>query len=115
MLNIRLAKNGGLLRSLKLIDQAEVVGLDYCLGCHVGETGILSALGRVAASLIPNPRYVDGSYDTLLLSGNITSESFGFGLKGEASIIRNRGIGFDICGRKLSQYAQSTSDIQGSE
>ena len=68
MINLRLSKNGGLLKVLKMAEIAEKRGLQYQIGCHVGETGILSALGRVAASILPKAVYVDGSYDSYLLS-----------------------------------------------
>jgi muconate cycloisomerase len=104
MVNLRLSKNGGLLHVLSLAREAERNGLKYQLGCMVGETGILSALGRVAASLLPHPLYLEGGYDEVLLSGNITTESCGFGSGGEASIVRGRRIGFEIHERKLARF-----------
>jgi L-alanine-DL-glutamate epimerase-like enolase superfamily enzyme len=96
MINLRLSKNGGLLKVLKMAEIAEKGGLQYQVGCHVGETGILSALGRVAASILPKAVYVDGSYDSYLLSENITSENFSFGFGGVAEIIRGQGLGFIV-------------------
>jgi len=96
MLNLRLSKNGGLLKVLKMAEIAEKKGLKYQIGCHVGETGILSASGRVAASILPKTVYVDGSYDSYLLSENITSENLSFGFGGVAEIIRGQGLGFIV-------------------
>ena len=96
MINLRLSKNGGLLKILKMAEIAEKGGLQYHIGCQVGETGILSALGRVAASILPKAVYVDGSYDSYLLSENITSEDFSFGFGGMAEIIRGQGSGFIV-------------------
>ncbi len=101
MINLRLSKNGGLLKILELAEIAERGGLQYQVGCHVGETGILSAVGRVAASILPKAMYVDGSYDSYLLSQNITSENFSFGFSGIAEIIRGQGLGFIIDENKL--------------
>jgi len=100
-LNLRLSKNGGLSRVLAMADDAEANGLTYQLGCMVGETGILSALGRVAASLLPHPRYLEGSYDEVLLTANVTTESFSFGRGGAAAIVRGRRIGFEVDQKKL--------------
>ena len=94
MLNIRLSKNGGLLKSLEIDERA--IGISTQLGCHVGETGILSAAGRVAASLMRDPVYVDGSYDAHLLSENVTAENLSFSRGGHAEVIRGRGLGFVI-------------------
>ncbi|MBN1687203.1 MAG: hypothetical protein JW852_11140 [Spirochaetales bacterium] len=96
MINIRLSKNGGLLRSLEIAERAFTYGIAAQLGCHVGETGVLSAAGRVAASLMPDPVYVDGSFDAYLLSENVTRENLAFGRGGLAKTIRGNGLGFAI-------------------
>lgn len=96
MINIRLSKNGGLFRSLKLEETAIKNGIAAQLGCHVGETGILSAAGRAAASLMRMPVYVDGSYDEFLLSDNVTTENLTFRRGGRAEVIRDDGLGFTI-------------------
>ena len=105
MINLRLSKNGGLLKVLKMAEIAEKRGLQYQIGCHVGETGILSALGRVAASILPKAVYVDGSYDSYLLSENITSENFSFGFGGVAEIIRGQGLGFTVDETRLGRLS----------
>jgi muconate cycloisomerase len=111
MLNIRLAKNGGLSKCLALAVQAEKMDLGYALGCHVGETGILSALGRVAASLMRRPMYVDGSYDTILLADNVTKENFSFGSGGDAPIIRGRSLGYQVDDAKIHRYAVAAKAV----
>lgn len=109
MVNIRLAKNGGILKALAMAEEAERKGIRYMCGCHVGETGILSAAGRTAASLMINPEYTDGSYDSHLLSGNITNEDLTFAYGGKADIIRGRGCGFSIEDQKLRGYSIETT------
>jgi len=84
--------------------ETEKLGLRYMAGCHVGETGILSAAGRTAASVMKNPEYSDGSYDSHLLTGNITRQDLSFGQGGEAKIIRNCGLGFEIDEEKIEGY-----------
>ena len=101
IINIRLSKNGGLMRSLALAEAATELGIQYQLGCHVGETGILSAAGRIAASLMAQPLYIDGSYDNYLLSDNIINENLTFGIGGKAEAVRNNGLGFTINTGKL--------------
>lgn len=108
MINIRLSKHGGLLRSLRMAEIAESCGIAYQLGCHVGETGILSALGRVAASLMGEPVYVDGSYDRHLLAENIITEEYTFGYGGVASIRRDHGPGYTVDRTRLRKV---TSDV----
>jgi len=105
MINLRLSKNGGFLKILKMAKIADKGGLQYQVGCHVGETGILSASGRVAASVLPKAVYVDGSYDSYLLSENITWENFSFGFGGVAEIIRGQGLGFTVDETRLGRLS----------
>jgi L-Ala-D/L-Glu epimerase len=101
-LNLRLSKNGGISRLLAMAGEADARGLSYQLGCMVGETGILSALGRAAACLLPAPLYLEGSYDEVLLTGNITKENVGFGPGGRAPILRGKGVGFAVDEQRLA-------------
>ncbi len=112
MLNLRLSKNGGLNKLLRLADEASDNSIGYQLGCHVGELGVLSAVGRVAASLLPDAIYVDGSYDEYLLSDNITTENFTFGFGGDVSIKRANGFGFEINEKKLNDLSVARSHCQ---
>lgn len=104
-LNLRLSKNGGLSRVLALAAEAEACGLSYQLGCMVGETGILSCMGRLAASLLPRPSYIEGSYDEMLLERNIVTPSFGFGPGGLAPVRRGRGMGYVVDEDLLSKFS----------
>ncbi|HET6451257.1 MAG TPA: enolase C-terminal domain-like protein [Spirochaetia bacterium] len=106
-LNLRLSKNGGLARVLALAAEAESNGLSYQMGCMVGETGVLSAMGRVAASLLPAPRYVEGSYDEMLLEENIVTPSFGFGPGGRAPIDRGNGMGYRVDAERLARFTRA--------
>ena len=50
IVNLRVSKHGGLLRSLEMLRIARQRGLGVLLGCHVGETGILTRAGLALAS-----------------------------------------------------------------
>ena len=54
------------------------------LGCHPGETGLLSAAGRHVAGNVRGLRYVEGSYDRHILAENLTVEDLTFGYGGWA-------------------------------
>ncbi|OHD69318.1 MAG: hypothetical protein A2177_02605 [Spirochaetes bacterium RBG_13_68_11] len=107
LLNFRLAKNGGLTRVLRLARTAADRGIGHQLGCMVGETAILSALGRIAASLLPAPRWVEGSYDRILYAQHLADRDLGFGPDGTASVIRGAGIGCTISEQQLARFAVS--------
>jgi len=110
-LNLRLSKNGGLSRVLSLAAEAEACGLTYQLGCMVGETGVLSCMGRLAASLVPSPRYLEGSYDELLLEENIVTPGFTFGAGGRAPIMRGPGMGYRVDSRKLARFTRACREV----
>lgn len=94
--NIRLSKCGGFLRSLRLASMADAAGLSYQLGCHPGESGILSAAGRHWASSVRSIRYLEGSYDRHLLRRLLTNEDMTFGYGGKATALTGPGLGVTV-------------------
>lgn len=94
--NIRLSKCGGFLRSLKLAAVANQAGLGYQLGCHVGESGILSAAGRHFATSVADIRYLEGSYDRFLVKQPLTVEKLSFGRGGLAPALTGPGLGITV-------------------
>ena len=101
LFNIRLSKCGGFLNSLRLASMAQASGLGYQLGCHPGESGILSAAGRHFVTSVNSIRYREGSADRHLLKDLITEESLTFGRGGWAPAIRDPGLGITIDEAKL--------------
>ncbi|MEX0612196.1 MAG: dipeptide epimerase [Pirellulales bacterium] len=96
LFNIRLSKCGGFLASLRLAARAHSAGLGYQLGCHPGETGVLSAAGRHWASSVAGIRYLEGSYDRYLFHELLTDEDLTFGYAGRARAINRPGLGVTI-------------------
>jgi len=96
LFNIRLSKCGGFLSSLRLAALADAAGLGYQLGCHPGETGMLSAAGRHWACSVANVRYVEGSYDRYLFRRLLTNEDVTFGYGGRSPALTRPGLGVTI-------------------
>jgi muconate cycloisomerase len=96
LFNIRLSKCGGYLASLRLAAMAHSAGLGYQLGCHPGETGILSAAGRHWACSVARVRYVEGSYDRYLFRSLLTNEDITFGYGGRAPALHGPGLGVTV-------------------
>jgi L-Ala-D/L-Glu epimerase len=96
LFNIRLSKCGGFLNSLLLAAMAQAAGLGYQLGCHPGESGILSAAGRHWAYRVANIRYLEGSYDRFLFRRLLTNEDLSFGYGGRARPIKKSGLGVTV-------------------
>jgi muconate cycloisomerase len=103
--NIRLSKCGGFLASLRLAAFARAHGLGYQLGCHPGETGILSAAGRHWAASVAGIRYLEGSYDHYLFRKLVTNEDITFGYGGRAPALNIPGLGVTIATAGLSELA----------
>jgi muconate cycloisomerase len=96
LFNIRLSKCGGFLNSLRLAAMANAAGLGFQLGCHPGESGILSAAGRHWACSVKGIRYLEGSYDRHLLRKLPTYEDVTFGHGGQAPALTGPGLGVTI-------------------
>lgn len=94
--NLRLSKCGGFIACLRLAALARQHGIGYQLGCHPGETGILSAAGRHWAQGIGEIRYCEGSYDRHVLAKNLIQEEITFGYGGWAPPLTSPGLGVTV-------------------
>lgn len=109
--NVRLSKLGGLINSLKIVDRLRKERMPFQIGCQLGESGLLSAAGRVLALLCNDADYCDGSYDAFLLKENITSEDVSFGKGGEAGPLEGAGLGVVIDKEKLRRLSDVASTV----
>ena len=96
MVNVRLSKCGGFRNSLRIIDTLRRSGYAFQIGCQLGESGVLSAAGRILCLLCKDAKYYDGSYDKFLLKENVTEEFVSFGLGGQASALDGLGLGVKV-------------------
>ena len=110
VLNIRLAKNGGLLPALEIARRALAAGLDVQLGCMVGETSILTAAGVAFLEACPQVRFVEGGFGGLLLRGDVTRRALRFGRGGRMSPPPGCGLGIEVSEDGLRRLA--TAPVQ---
>jgi muconate cycloisomerase len=96
LFNVRLSKCGGIGPTLRIVALAQRSGLGLQLGCHPGETGILSAAGRHVASRVRGFRWVEGSYDRHVLAENLTTRDVAFWPLGFAPPLGGPGLGVDV-------------------
>jgi muconate cycloisomerase len=80
------------------------------LGCHPGETAILSAAGRHVASRVAGLSWVEGSYDRHILRSNVTTEDITFGYGGWAPPLAGQGLGIQVSAPALE--AMTTQRIE---
>jgi len=106
ILNVRVSKLGGLIRSKTIIEMAEDSCIKYIIGAHVGETSILTRaamlLGRSPAKGLIAREGAAGEY---LLSKDICEHSIMFGHKGMYQDQNDAfGIGYQVNPDELSRY-----------
>ncbi len=109
--NVRLSKCGGILPSLRILAFAARSGLAAQLGCHPGETSLLSAAGRHVACRLPSLLYVEGSYDRHVLARNLTRQDVTFSYGGKALPITGPGLGVDVDPDQLAAMTEETREI----
>jgi muconate cycloisomerase len=112
LFNVRLSKCGGLVPSLRIMDLAFRSGLGVQLGCHPGETGLLSAAGRHLASRVGGLRYVEGSYDRHVLAWNIIDEDITFRYGGKARPLAGPGLGVNVCQEALAAITVRRQEVR---
>ena len=105
MINVRLSKCGGIRGALRIIDYLRENGIAFQIGCHLGESGILSAAGRALNLLCRDAVYYDGSYDVYLIKENVTTEHVTFGSGGKAGPLPGAGWGVTVSRKNLEKLA----------
>lgn len=115
MINVRVSKCGGLRRSIKIVNYLRSMGIPFQIGCQLGESGLLSAAGRILSLLCSDAVSYEGSYDELLLVENVTKENVCFDYGGIAYPLNGFGLGVDIDPvkiKKLSDYSSSRNFLR---
>ncbi|GMU84742.1 MAG: hypothetical protein AMXMBFR47_46110 [Planctomycetota bacterium] len=106
VLNIRIAKNGGLLPTWRLAHRARSRGADVQLGCLVGETSILTAAGIAFLGACPAARFVEGAFGRWLLKGDVVRRPITFGLGGRVPKYLAEGLGVEVDRGLLGGFAR---------
>ncbi|MDH3256472.1 MAG: hypothetical protein OEM27_02545 [Nitrospinota bacterium] len=100
MINLRVSKMGGIVRSLAIAEQADNAGIPVIVGAQVGETSILTrAALTVANACSKNVVAQEGAFGTHLLERDITLNPIMFGKCGELSVTefsQKSGLGVEI-------------------
>ncbi len=109
MINVKLSRSGGFRRSLKIIERIRENALSFQIGCTLGESGILSAAGRVLCLLSRDAANYDGSYDTFILKKNITIENVAFGRRGKAGPLGGPGLGVEVNRKRLRRLPDTST------
>jgi muconate cycloisomerase len=112
LFNIRLSKCGGIGPSLRIAALGQCAGIGLQLGCHPGETGLLSAAGRHVASRVRGFRWVEGSYDRHILAANVTAHDVSFLPLGFAPPLRGPGLGVAVDQEALERLTVRHEEVR---
>jgi L-alanine-DL-glutamate epimerase-like enolase superfamily enzyme len=100
IVNIRISKMGGVIRSLAIAERARALGISIVIGAQVGESSILT---RTALTVANNVRDIlvaqEGAFGTYLLERDICEPSLMFGKEGlvHSNSFRERpGLGLNV-------------------
>ena len=105
MINVRLSKCGGFRKSFRIIHYLREKRIPFQIACQLGESGLLSAAGRILSLLCKDALYYDGSYDEFLLKENVTVDNVSFGYGGSAGPLGGYGLGVQINTRNLARLS----------
>ncbi len=105
LFNIRVSKNGGFLPAMRLAGMARQAGLAYQIGCMVGETSLLSAVGRRLLQLVPGVRFAEGSFGRFLLRDDVVAKPVRFGYGGRYRTLGGAGWGVEVRTDELDRLA----------
>jgi muconate cycloisomerase len=111
MVNVKLCRGGGFRRSFRMIDRLRSSGISFQIGCTLGESGILSAAGRILGLLCRDASNFDGSYDQFLLKENTTLENVSFGPGGKAGALSGHGLGVTVSRSQLERLCDTSSSL----
>ena len=81
------------------------------VGSLVGETAILSAAARHVAASLPEVAFVEGSYGTLLLTEDVSTDAVRFGHRGVAPVLTGPGLGIRVRPERLHKYARQVVEL----
>jgi L-alanine-DL-glutamate epimerase-like enolase superfamily enzyme len=84
ILNIRVSKMGGVLRSLAVAKRAKEIGIPIIIGAQVGETSVLTRAALMVANTYRDIVIAqEGAFGTLLLEKDICDPALMFGAAGQ--------------------------------
>jgi muconate cycloisomerase len=114
IVNVRISKCGGLLRSLEVIETARECGLGVQLGAQVGESCILSAAGAHLAAGVPEFRWREGFFGTHLLASDLCAGDMRFSAGGLVTPPEGPGLGIAIDPDRLDAAAGAAGQLSES-
>ncbi len=106
LINLRVSKMGGILRSLDVIDRARNSGVQLIIGAQVGETSLLTRAALTVANYAKGLVIAqEGAFGNFLLSADICEPPIMFGRSGELDTTNipcaMHGLGIEVVNHHL--------------
>jgi muconate cycloisomerase len=103
--SVRISKCGGLIAAARRCEEAQRAGLHLQIGCHVGESSLLSAAQRILLAGVGPPKYVEGAYGRHLLREDPIVPNLQLGYGGRApELPAGPGLGVEVDEAKLERW-----------
>lgn len=99
IVNVRVSKMGGIVRSLEVVAAAASAGIDVIVGCQVGETSLLTRAALAVIASAPGAVVgAEGAFGTHLLARDLTDRTIMWGYGGmlRAQDVPDRGGGLGL-------------------
>ena len=94
IVNLRISKMGGVIRSLEVAQEAARRGVGVIVGCHVGETSILSRAALTVMQAVGHGLVAaEGAFGTQLLRRDLTVPSLRFDWGGQLALSQVSDLG----------------------
>lgn len=107
IVNLRVSKMGGLIRSLEVAQEAARRGVGVIVGCHVGETSILSRAALTVMQAVGHGLVAaEGAFGTQLLRRDLTVPSLRFDWGGRLALSQVPAMGASGFGLDLDPKAE---------
>ncbi len=107
--NLKLSKCGGISNTINIYNVAKSHKIRCMLGCNVGETAVLSALGRTFISN-HDLLFAEGSYGRYLLEDDISRTTPYFEDRGIAQPFYGPGLGIACVPEKMERFGKVLFD-----
>ena len=109
--NIRLSKVGGMLMSFRLVQLAQENGISCHLGAQVGESGILTAAGRIFACANQPFENYEGADNLFLLKEDLTKENLTVGFGGWGNLIAGSGLAVSVKEGTIARLSYAAEEL----
>jgi L-alanine-DL-glutamate epimerase-like enolase superfamily enzyme len=119
LINLRVSKMGGLLRSLDFVDTARQEGIGLVIGAQVGETSLLTRAALTVAHIARDLTLAqEGAFGTFLLDHDMWDPTLMFGAGGVLDVahfpaLREPGFGLTMLRSPASTRSSSVQQDEG--